>query len=300
MHTRRNSRSKHSCSVTPGVGKTTELTRLLRDLDDRFYALRLSVTSELNPGTLRYYDVLLLILVRLVHAVSQPSVIGFADTDLSNMLDAVRDHLATKWTKHLQVGVAEFGAGLTAPFFLKLFGNIKQGRTRERGSEEYELSLVSELTELMNRDVAMTLNNLAILYGDTQRVKDSEASYQQALRTYRSLAETNPEAYLPDVALTLNNLAVLYAVTKRMKEAAGSNGEARAILEPLWCQNPELHGNQLAKINLVAARLASPDRPNDACKFARQALAAAYDPALKQYAQDLIDQFCQPPPQEPA
>jgi hypothetical protein len=67
------------------------------------------------------------------------------------MLDAVRDHLATKWTKHLQVDVAEFGAGLTVPFFLKLFGNIKQGRTRERGSEEYELSLVSELTELMNR-----------------------------------------------------------------------------------------------------------------------------------------------------
>jgi hypothetical protein len=34
--------------------------------------------------------------------------------------------------------------------FLKLFGNIKQGRTRERGSEDYELSLVSELTDLMN------------------------------------------------------------------------------------------------------------------------------------------------------
>jgi hypothetical protein len=135
----------------PGVGKTTELSRLLLDVEDRFRALRLSITSELNPGTLRYYDVLLLILIRLVYEVTKPSVIGFEDTDLAAMLEDVRNHLATKWTKHLQVSSAEFSAGLTTPFLLKLFGNIKQGRTRERGSEEYELSFVSELTDLMNR-----------------------------------------------------------------------------------------------------------------------------------------------------
>src|SRR5208337_3641967 len=73
------------------------------------------------------------------------------DTDLPKMLADVRDHLATKWTKHLRVDAAEFGAGAGPNIpFLKLFGNIKQGRTRERGSEEYELSFVSELTELMN------------------------------------------------------------------------------------------------------------------------------------------------------
>jgi hypothetical protein len=134
----------------PGVGKTTELSRLLLEVEDRFRPLRLSVTSELNPGTLRFYDVLLLILVRLVNEVSQPSVIGFEDTDLPKMLDWVRDHLAKKWTKHLRMDAAEFGAGINIPF-LKLFGNIKQGSSRERGVEEYELSFVSELVELMNR-----------------------------------------------------------------------------------------------------------------------------------------------------
>jgi hypothetical protein len=133
----------------PGVGKTTELSRLLINEEHRFRPLRLNVTSELNPGTLRYYDVLLLILIRLVQDVSKPSVIGFEDNDLLKMLDDVRDHLARKWTKHLRVDATELGAGLAIPF-LKLFGNIKQGRTRERGSEEYELSFVSELTELMN------------------------------------------------------------------------------------------------------------------------------------------------------
>jgi tetratricopeptide (TPR) repeat protein len=136
------------------------------------------------------------------------------------------------------------------------------------------------------------LNNLAILYSDTQRMKESEQSYQEALTIRRRLAEANPEAYLPDVAVTLNNLANLYTATQRMKEAEDACDEARAILEPLWRQNPELHGNQLAKINLLAAILAGPERPKDACEFARQALAAAYDPELKESAQQLIDQFC--------
>ena len=134
----------------PGVGKTTELSRLLLDVEDRFRPLHLSITSELNPGALRFYDVLLLILIRLVQEASKPSVIGFEDNELQKILDLVRDHLAKKWTKHLRIDAAEFGAGINFPF-VKLFGNIGQGSSRERGVEEYELSFVSELVNLMNR-----------------------------------------------------------------------------------------------------------------------------------------------------
>ena len=134
----------------PGVGKTTELSRLSLAVADEFRPLRLSVISELNPGTLRFYDVLLLILIRLVHEVSSPTIIGFEDTDLDKMLGWVREHLSTKWTKHLRIESKEFGAGVTLPF-LKLFGNIKQATTRETGAQEYELSFVSELVDLINR-----------------------------------------------------------------------------------------------------------------------------------------------------
>ena len=48
--------------------------------------------------------------------------------------------------------------------------------------------------------VAHTLNNLAILYRDTQRLKEAEAAYQEALDIYRQLAKANPAAYQPDVA----------------------------------------------------------------------------------------------------
>jgi tetratricopeptide (TPR) repeat protein len=47
-------------------------------------------------------------------------------------------------------------------------------------------------------DVAKTLNNLAILYRDTQRMKEAEAAFQEALDTYRQLAKANPDAYQPE------------------------------------------------------------------------------------------------------
>ena len=57
-------------------------------------------------------------------------------------------------------------------------------------------------------DVAGTLNNLAILYGDTQRLKEAEAAYLEALDIHRQLAKTNAAAYQLDVAQTLNNLEI--------------------------------------------------------------------------------------------
>ena len=75
-------------------------------------------------------------------------------------------------------------------------------------------------------DVAMTLNNLAILYGDIQRLQEAEEAYQEALMTYRQLAKANAVAYLPNVATTLNNLAILYGDIQRLQEAEEAYQEA--------------------------------------------------------------------------
>lgn len=64
-------------------------------------------------------------------------------------------------------------------------------------------------------NVAMTLNNLAILYRSAQRLGDAEAAYKEALAIRRDLAARNPDAYRPDVATTLNNLAILYQKAQR-------------------------------------------------------------------------------------
>ncbi|MCL2661455.1 MAG: tetratricopeptide repeat protein, partial [Acidobacteriaceae bacterium] len=56
-------------------------------------------------------------------------------------------------------------------------------------------------------DRAGALNNLAILYSDTNRMEKAESAYDEALKIRRELAESSPDVYRPDVASTLNNLA---------------------------------------------------------------------------------------------
>ena len=43
--------------------------------------------------------------------------------------------------------------------------------------------------------------------------------YQEALDTYRKLAQANPQAYLPTIAQTLNTLAVLELAQDHIKQA---------------------------------------------------------------------------------
>ena len=95
-------------------------------------------------------------------------------------------------------------------------------------------------------NVAMTLNNLAILYRDTQRLQEAEEAYPEALMTYRQLAKANAPAYLPNVATILNNLAILYRQTQRLQEAEEAYQEALMTYR------------QLAKANAAAYSPMSP------------------------------------------
>ena len=96
-------------------------------------------------------------------------------------------------------------------------------------------------------DKATTLNNLAILYSNTQRLKESEQYYIEALEIYKRIAKENPEAYKPDVAITLNNLANLYSYTQRLKESEQCYIEALEIFRRLAKENPEAYEHYVAK-----------------------------------------------------
>jgi tetratricopeptide (TPR) repeat protein len=141
-------------------------------------------------------------------------------------------------------------------------------------------------------DVAATLNNLANLYTVTERMNSAEQAYAEALAIRRKLADANPDAYLPEVAITLNNLANLFLSMERIPEAETHAAESEGILEPLWQANPELQGDQMAKTLWTRTRIcAASQKPAEAVVFAHRALAAAYDPALKQSIQQLIDRL---------
>ena len=85
--------------------------------------------------------------------------------------------------------------------------------------------------------VARTLNNLGVLYSDTQRLKEAEAAYTEGLAIRRELAKENAASYLPDVASTLNNLGNLYRATQRLKEAEAAYTEGLATYRQLAKEN---------------------------------------------------------------
>ena len=77
--------------------------------------------------------------------------------------------------------------------------------------------------------VAMTLNNLANLYSDTQRLDESEQLYMEALEIRRRLAKGNPQVYEPDVAATLGGWAFMKNKLGQFKKAEQMSMEAISI-----------------------------------------------------------------------
>ncbi|MBV9759164.1 MAG: hypothetical protein JO340_01255 [Acidobacteriaceae bacterium] len=61
-----------------GVGKSTELSRLLLRVADQHCGVRLSVARELNPASFQIFDVLLLMIIRLAEEANElnPSFVG--------------------------------------------------------------------------------------------------------------------------------------------------------------------------------------------------------------------------------
>jgi tetratricopeptide (TPR) repeat protein len=66
-------------------------------------------------------------------------------------------------------------------------------------------------------DLAMSLNNLAIMLSDLGRREEALAQAEEAVRLYRQLAQARPDAFLPDLA---RSLAVAGNI---LLEGAGSN-----------------------------------------------------------------------------
>lgn len=82
-------------------------------------------------------------------------------------------------------------------------------------------------------DLAVTLNNLALLYSNTQRFSESESLFKEALETYRRLTQTASIRLESGLARTLNNLALLYFKTQRFSESESMFKEAQAIYRNL-------------------------------------------------------------------
>jgi tetratricopeptide (TPR) repeat protein len=115
-------------------------------------------------------------------------------------------------------------------------------------------------------NVAIRLNNLALLLGDTNRLGEAEPLMRRAL----DIVEHSFGPDHPDVATALNNLAQLLGDTNRLAEAEPLMRRALAIDENSF--GPD-HPNVAIHLNNLAQLLGATNRLTEAEPLMRRALA---------------------------
>jgi hypothetical protein len=148
----------------PGVGKSTEMTRLVEQVRGQFRAIRFQVTKDLDPGSFKPFDVLLLMMIRAVEETAKLVSEGGAGKSLpEGLLQQVIEWFAreeTTLTRSVKTGV-EGSAGIGPPansllhkvigLFATVKGEIKYAADRSKEIIEYRLKRVSDLIDLVNK-----------------------------------------------------------------------------------------------------------------------------------------------------
>ena len=147
-----------------GVGKSTELSRLIEQVQGDFQAVRFSAVTALDPGNFRPLDVVLLLMAEVAEQTAKPVAEGGAGQPPSEYrLKEIWDWFASEErvrteAQAMAVGL-EAGAGAESAslwaniigLFATLKGEIKYASTRERTVVEYRVSRLSSLIEVANR-----------------------------------------------------------------------------------------------------------------------------------------------------
>jgi tetratricopeptide (TPR) repeat protein len=96
--------------------------------------------------------------------------------------------------------------------------------------------------------VAMTLNNLAVLYKDRNEFSQAQPLYEEALKIYRQLAQQNPQTYLPDMAMTLLVYGDYYRNTEQFETAIQTYKDALDIYAEFAQKEPSAYEPKVFKV----------------------------------------------------
>jgi len=114
----------------------------------------------------------------------------------------------------------------------------------QRSYLKYEkaLTIYRELAKVNSKvylkDVATTLNNMAIIQNERNEISQALKKHEEALQIRRELAKENLKTFSHDVAMTLTNLAVLQKGLHNFPEALAKYEEALQIYRTLAKENP--------------------------------------------------------------
>ena len=147
----------------PGVGKSTEISRLLYRVKDQHVGVRLNIATELNPASFKVFDILLLMLVRLGEEANKMKVAPLGGMLSERLFSDIKQWLGTEQVKESRtettaVGV-EAGAGVKGDslwagllgLFASAKAEMKYGADRKTETVEYRLQRLPDLVDLCNR-----------------------------------------------------------------------------------------------------------------------------------------------------
>jgi hypothetical protein len=139
----------------PGVGKSTEISRLLDRVKDQQAGVRLSIATELNPASFKVFDVLLLMLVRLAEEADRIKAVPLAGTLSEHLVSDIERWFGTEQVKKTRDESMAAGVEAGWPKLLGLFASakaeMKYAAERKTETVEYRLKRLPDLVDLCNR-----------------------------------------------------------------------------------------------------------------------------------------------------
>jgi tetratricopeptide (TPR) repeat protein len=117
------------------------------------------------------------------------------------------------------------------------------------------------------------LDALGVLDCKQNRIEEARNELDEALKTFRDVAQKNPEIYLPDVAETLNDLGKVERDQNRMEEARTAYVEALTIRREFAQKNPETYLLDVGEtLNGLGELYRDQNRPDEARRAFDEAL----------------------------
>ena len=155
----------------PGVGKSTELNRLINDSEvkKQFQAIKFNVLTDLDPINFNPLDIILLIILELVEN-NKKSSLPPSDKNLQALLDWYDTTKITQKQNRNSEAKGEAGAGITENSILakilnlsaSIKGEMRFASSREEEVVKYRFKRINDLIQVANNIIAECNENLKI------------------------------------------------------------------------------------------------------------------------------------------
>jgi len=140
-----------------GVGKSTEITRLLREVKSKYVGIRFSVRKDLDPKNFAPFDVILLMMILLCEKTKDITGKDPEKQLVSNLLGWFADDTETV-TKEVKSGIeAATGIDTTGSWwdkavgaFVSLKGSLSYSAQRRQETVAYKITRIAPLVDTAN------------------------------------------------------------------------------------------------------------------------------------------------------